>query len=551
VSRTLWLLYLGIHVLSAVLAGGIGYWSVVRTEMRSNRLFGLLMGGLCLWSLVAASELVLSGRASQSAVKTLYLVVGLTVPFLWVLFTAEYTHRSPRTNVVVRGLGAVYALLLPIVLTTPFHDLYAAFVFHRTPFPHTELTFGPARVLGIAYTMTGVGLGTYYLGGLFERGRSRVSTPIATLTGVVLLGAVPFLGSVFGLLPIPTYDHTPFGISVFLLGVAYLVLQHDFYHLSPIARDVILDEIEDPMIVLDSEARLVDHNTAATTVVPGLTAETIGTAFADLHPELAGLITESRPERETEITLPVEGESRRFSVRTSAISVGSDVVGTGVFLRDITELHERERQLQRQNDRLDQFASVVSHDLRNPLTVAQGRTELIAGERDDEHVAAVQDALGRMETMIDDMLRLARAGRDIEAPEQCVLAELVVQAWSNVQTPESELASRCEGVTVEADPTRLLQLFENLFRNAVDHNDPPVVVGVGPLGTGEGFYVEDDGTGIPADEREDVFEHGYTTNDGGSGLGLAIVGDIVEAHGWTITTDESDTGGARFEIRTE
>jgi len=131
---------------------------------------------------------------------------------------------------------------------------------------------------------------------------------------------------------------------------------------------------------------------------------------------------------------------------------------------------------------------------------------------------------------------------------------------------------------VEADDSRLQELFENLFRNAVEHGGDDVSVRIGTLdeasidetgtddtdtddtGAGsalptqrvsrDGFYVEDDGPGIPDDEREKVFEHGHTTAEEGSGLGLSIVSSIADAHGWTVTATESESGGARFEIST-
>jgi signal transduction histidine kinase len=98
-----------------------------------------------------------------------------------------------------------------------------------------------------------------------------------------------------------------------------------------------------------------------------------------------------------------------------------------------------------------------------------------------------------------------------------------------------------------ADPDRLQQLFENLFRNAVEHAGDDVTIRVGAL-DGDGFYIEDDGPGIPEDKREKVFDSGFTTNRDGTGFGLAIVMEIVEAHGWQISVTEGDTGGARFEV---
>jgi CheY-like chemotaxis protein/two-component sensor histidine kinase len=214
----------------------------------------------------------------------------------------------------------------------------------------------------------------------------------------------------------------------------------------------------------------------------------------------------------------------------------------------ITRAVERRRQqrtLRQQNDRLEQFASVVSHDLRNPLNVADGWLDL-AREGNDEGFDRVADALDRMEQLIEDVLTLARDGSDIGETEPVAVASLAREAWSRVDTRDAALSVDDPG-KVNADEGRLASVFENLFRNAVEHGGPEVQVTVGD--TSEGFYVADDGPGLPAD-HEQLFEWGKTTEDGGSGLGLAIVATVAEAHGWEVTAAESTDGGARFEFVT-
>jgi signal transduction histidine kinase len=92
-------------------------------------------------------------------------------------------------------------------------------------------------------------------------------------------------------------------------------------------------------------------------------------------------------------------------------------------------------------------------------------------------------------------------------------------------------------------------VLENLFRNAIEHGRSDVTIRVGTLSDETGFYVEDDGPGIPSDTRDEVFEQGYSTADDGTGFGLSIVREIAEAHGWEISATDSAEGGARFEIR--
>ena len=215
--------------------------------------------------------------------------------------------------------------------------------------------------------------------------------------------------------------------------------------------------------------------------------------------------------------------------------------------------YELERQraaerLERERDRLEEFASVVSHDLRNPLTTARGRLDLLADESDSEHVEPIRRSLSRMETLIEDLLTLAREGNDIDDPGPVDLAALATKAWETTDKRGGTLRVAADELRVAADEDRLRQLLENLFRNAVDHGGVDVTITVGALDGGDGFYVADDGEGIPEAEREKVFETGFTTTGDGTGFGLNIVAEIAEAHGWAVEAVESETGGARFEF---
>ncbi|WP_434522223.1 ATP-binding protein [Halorubrum sp. AS12] len=215
--------------------------------------------------------------------------------------------------------------------------------------------------------------------------------------------------------------------------------------------------------------------------------------------------------------------------------------------------YELERQraaarLERERDRLDEFASVVSHDLRNPLTTARGRVDLLAEECDSEHIEPVERSLSRMETLIEDLLTLAREGDAVDDPGPVDLVALATDAWKTTDSGSGTLRTAVDELDILADEARLRQLLENLFRNAVEHGGENVTITVGPLLDGSGFYVADDGTGIPEAEREQVFETGFTTDPEGTGFGLNIVAEIADAHGWSVRVVESEEGGAQFEV---
>jgi PAS domain S-box-containing protein len=213
-------------------------------------------------------------------------------------------------------------------------------------------------------------------------------------------------------------------------------------------------------------------------------------------------------------------------------------------ITDITEQKAHEQQLQREIDRLDKFASIVSHDLRNPLNVAQGHLELIEAEGDSDHIEPVRNALGRMNEIITDTLTLARQGRVVDETEPVSLRVVAEGSWRNADIGSATLEVD-DDPTIHADPQRLRSIFENLFRNSAEHAGA-VTVRVGSLQ--HGFYVEDDGPGIPEATRDDIFEAGYSTAEESSGFGLTIVREIAEAHGWTVRVTDSASGGARFEF---
>ena len=244
--------------------------------------------------------------------------------------------------------------------------------------------------------------------------------------------------------------------------------------------------------------------------------------------------------------LPVDEGARFWQTKLAPVVTDGEVTRLIGITRNVTDRVEQERELRQQNERLDEFASVISHDVRNPLNVAQGRATLLAEQVESEHLDPLLEALNRVEAIVADTLTLARQGDTIAETEAISLTDLVGKCWATVDTAGATIEIT-DDVSVQGDPDRLHHVFENLFRNAVEHGGPDVSVRVGRHGE-RGIYVEDDGPGIPAERREEVFEPGHTSMSGGTGFGLTIIKRIVEAHGWAVSVTEGTDGGARFEI---
>lgn len=317
-----------------------------------------------------------------------------------------------------------------------------------------------------------------------------------------------------------------------------------------------LDTLDDVFYIYDADGRLTYWN------------QRLNELFDRSDDELAGMepteffVAEDRPD--VEAALAEIFESGRTIVEARAETTEGPVTfelsgqlitdadgtvlgfsGTG---RDVTERLEREWHLERQNERLTEFADLLAHDLRTPLAVASGHLELAAEAPSSEHVEAAKAGLGRLEAIIDDIRTATREGVLATDEVTVDVAAVARAAWNHVESDGAVLEPP-SSILIDADEARLLRLFENVFANAVTHgpaDDERVTVRV--EATPAGFAVEDDGRGIAPEDREWVFDPGASRADDGTGFGLYIVRAIAEAHGWAVAVTSGERGGARFEF---
>jgi signal transduction histidine kinase len=214
-----------------------------------------------------------------------------------------------------------------------------------------------------------------------------------------------------------------------------------------------------------------------------------------------------------------------------------------------------------------EFVADASHELRTPLTVIRGQLEVLAAnpEPSAEEVRRVEQLvraeIARIDRLVDDLLLLAQAERtDFLRLDTIELDAFVAELWDGISLTASrdfELGPVPHG-PLRADPDRVAQAVRNLARNAIDHTASGtglVRLEVDRLaGDRIRFAVIDDGPGIPATERDRIFERFHRTDEGrarsagGAGLGLAIVRAIAEAHGGYVRAVDANGSGARIEL---
>ena len=242
------------------------------------------------------------------------------------------------------------------------------------------------------------------------------------------------------------------------------------------------------------------------------------------------------------------GEHGVFGVESNGGSLDPFTVELAHVLASNTEAAldraAQERQLNEQAERLEEFAALSSHELRNRLQIALGTAERARAQQDIGAVDDVIETLGRMSRLVSQLLTLARTGSATRGSESIALSGISDVAWTVVEAESATVAVESDGI-VTADRDGLLEVLEMVFRTLVDGGGSRDIR-VGTLS--DGFYIEDDGTGITAEQRADLLEPTHSELDETTGDSVYLVATIAEAHDWDVTVTDED-GKTRFSFR--
>ncbi|WP_336000010.1 ATP-binding protein [Halorientalis halophila] len=569
------LAYYVLPAVATVLHAVLAYWILLHHRHRSGAkwfVIALATGGVgtfAFWLFMLAPPGPLKlFLFYPSALGALASYVAFAV------FAGRYTGTDYHRHWLVRAMFVVtLGGFVGMMLVRPYVNLFFTNV-HLVTDPVVYYSYDLKSGLLVIYLLNYL-LGFYnayklirYLLSTSARSAGQLVLLVCGALSIVLITAA----SEAGLFPATDLNHAPYATIPFILLTTFALFRFDFLNVQPVARNAVVENLRDPVLVLDDERRIVDYNAASTAIWPDLGSR-VGESFEAACPALAEAVDPGDPDRErtAQVTLPTEDGERHFSVTVSSVARTNrdETEWLSILLRDVTALERSRWQLEKQNERLDQVASTISHDLRNPIQVADGYAEILErllgpdGLDPDEaataadHVGEIRSTHTRMEAIIADVLTIAREGKTVDETEPVSLAAVAREAWDNVDTGEARLSVTGD-LTIPADHSKFLSILENCFRNAVDHGPPDVTVTVGPTTGGPtpagengpegstGFFVADDGPGIPAEHRDNVFEYGYTTSQEGTGLGLSIVRTMAESHGWTVELDADYEGGARF-----
>lgn len=543
-----------LYAMAVVLAVGVAtvLWRN-REKTGAQSLAVTTIGGAC-W----AGALFLSTLEPEAlavfAIQLMYAPVGVTIA-AGVVFALEFTGRERYVTRTTLAVLAVHPVVVTVVaLTNPGGIFFAGL--DPTAAIGVEQRWNVGFWIHSAYGYLLTSAVILLIVEHLVRSKRTLYRGQAAGLALGIASGLFFNGLYLG--GVVTFDTTAIGFILLAAFFAVSIVRYQFSNLSPIAHEKIIDNVRDGIVVVDTDDTIVEGNPAASRLF-GVNTSLIGRSVYDLfaaQPDLIAtyeLLTDSVTESRREI---VYGDHHIAVDVTPITDDRGRHVGWLFLLADVTAQIQRERDLKRQVDRLDQFAEIVSHDLRNPITIARGYTEQTKATGDLEWLEETEEALDRMDAIIDDVLALTRSG-GVTDPEELSLARIVTDAWGTVDTQGArlEITDPAEKIQIVADEDSCRRLFENLIRNSIQHgvdDDHPVTshtVTIDVAAESGGtvtIIVADNGVGIPPEDRTVIFDDGYTT--GGTGLGLTIVEGIVTAHDWMIDVSESETGGVAFEI---
>ena len=539
-----------------VFLGALAMYAWDHRDRRGAAPFAVMISGGAIWSACAAAALLTRGTPwALFWSRAWYVGVVINMAGLFV-FALEFTGHEQYLGRRTYALLAVEPIALLTVAVFFPEWLYTIEGGSAGQMLGFEIIEGTAFWLHAAYSYLLVAVSSILIVRFALTSNTVHRKQALAMVAAVL---IPWFGNAYYLFTDFGIDTTPLTFGFTGLALAYAVFRAGLLDISPVAHREVVASLSSGVFVVDDDNRLTEVNDAGAELIGGrgIVGRPVTTAVSD-WPALRAVLSDDGDS--TERRKEIERDGRYFEARVTPLyDDRGDSIGRIALVHEITDQKARQQELQRRNRQLDQFASVVSHDLRNPLSVASGSLELARQTDNKEQFDRVERAHERMESLIDEVLALAREEGGSEATEHS-LAELARTAWGHVATDGATLDVETDYVVV-GNEEQLLQLFENAFRNSVEHQsasaatngDAGVTVTVSPIEGSEGdgprgFAIADNGPGIPADEREEVFDHGYTTTEDGTGFGLAIIEHVATSHDWSIRAAESDAGGLSLEI---
>ena len=557
-------------IVSGVIQAALGIYAWSQRAHQVAWIFSALIVAVLIWTVGFAVEIAAVGLEAKIFWANVQYAGIASLPMLWLALVMEYTGQTRRG---VIALLFVVALLTNIIAwTNDAHHLFRQN-------PSLDTTSAPFTVLVNDYGpwFNWVTFGATILVFLASFGvllRSlRFATPVyrQQIVWLLVATAFPLLVNTLYILditPIPNFNLTAVAFSLSGILIAWNLRQHRFLDLMPIARDIVIDSMDDAILVVDNLNRVVDLNPAARQLLradrPAIISHTLNELFPNQHALIEQYRAAHNLHTEFFIATDDEGE-RHFDLRISAIAGrDSETMGRVIILHDITRRKQLEAEREQMIVDLDAFSHMVAHDLKNPLNLVLGFGRLLKDQHDDlssaerhQYLSAMARSAEKMFTIINELLLLAHVRGETQLDLQpldmaAIVAEVQFRLSELATESQAEICVPAQWPLAVGRAPWVEEVWANYLSNAIQYGGQPPRIELGATAQPDHmarFWVRDHGPGVEPELQSALFSpftqigHDRPT---GNGLGLSIVRRIVERLGGTVGLESTSGQGSTF-----
>ena len=525
-------------------------------EIPFSKYFVLIMLSMSLWSVIYAFE----AGFTQYELKFLcarlqYLGIAIA-PVAWFLFAAEYSGICKQFVRKYERIFFLFPLLTILLVFSKFHELYLKVSPSDLPEDlFLVIKHGPLFWAFYGYSLILIVLGIFF----FFKQFISLTVPYRNQAGIALVAAcIPLIGNTLHIADIGPFkflDPTPFSFTVTGLILFWSAGQHEFLNVIPIARESVVESMNDGYIVVNLKNFIVDINKAALELAGKSRKEVLGRNLNELFGGEVDLSQNEISEGSfgKEISLKSGLETKFFTLSISPLKNWDYPEGKLILIHDITEIYRYQKALKQANKKINLMSTITRHDILNQVNVLSGYTELIAETipqdvRNDPRIERYLKNLNKGIETIHNQIIFTKDYQElgVVSPTWQSVSGVAKEATFAFSGQGLKFSIEESGLEVYADPL-FRKVFYNLFDNSRTHGEhvTEIIVTSHVIEGNVVIEIKDNGIGVSPVMKELIFEKSVGKN---TGLGLFLVRCILSITGMKIKETGIEGEGARFEI---
>ncbi|MAU00542.1 MAG: hypothetical protein CL608_25645 [Anaerolineaceae bacterium] len=551
-----------------------------RRTMRGARPLLPLLLGIVIWLVGSTVEGLFFNYESRLFWSNVQYIGIVIVPTAWLVFSLYFTDRAAiltGRNIALLSLMPLATLIL--VWTSPWQQFFRISLVLNTAeaYPFWEWVPGPGWIMHTIYSYLLLISGVIILAQAYRQSARLHRRQI----GVMLIGAiVPWIANIFSVIVRSPIDYTPIAFLITGTAVAWGIFKVGLVEITPIIRKRVIDEMQEGMLVLDEQNRILEANPAVLHMMD-VQDDVLGKPIAEVMARWPELLVQFQDEvhAQAEISLPMAGqETRYFQISLSPLhNRKGQQTGQLIMAHEITQQKQTEISLTKAKEAAEAanrakstFLATMSHELRTPLAAIIGYSELIQEKSELwgyekiipqlGQIGAAAHSLNGLIGNILDLSKIEAERMDVVCSQFCV-ATMIQEVIANIQPQVDKNGDKLlleladDLGEMNTDQTKVRQILLNLLGNATKFTHEGTITLTAVRQTTSNtilFTVKDSGEGIPNEMMAQIFQpfvqadSSFTRVHGGSGLGLAISSRFCQMLGGTIAVESKLGEGTTF-----